>query len=173
MHSGNNDEKNVLGFLKKTIDKGVITATVKSGTYIETNKLKSQIQNLNSELQSMKLSMANAVYQIWLASLKRQEEINNGCTTIDESKDIIAIQQEEIKNSCFAINEKENMKKALYQEIDTIKNNEKAVLGEKGEKGEKAVVVKESQPVLVRHCASCGRANNETAKFCARCGNPL
>ena len=51
--------------LKKNIDKGIVSVSVKSSSYLETEKLKAKIDNIKSDSASQLQAMGDQIYQTW------------------------------------------------------------------------------------------------------------
>ena len=49
--------------LKKNIDKGIVSVSVKSSSYLETEKLKAKIDNIKSDSASQLQAMGDQIYQ--------------------------------------------------------------------------------------------------------------
>ena len=55
----------VLGKIKESIDKSLVSVSVKSGTYLETEKLKAKVGNVQEEIHNLKQELGEAIFAQW------------------------------------------------------------------------------------------------------------
>lgn len=152
--------KSYLESIKKEIDKGVLSASVKSSTLLETNKIKSYINNLNSKKETMFKVMGEQIYELYINKELEMDKVNNFCLEILEiDKDI----------------------KSQYLELEKIKKKEEEILGKDSDE----IVCSCGQTLKkdAKFCTSCGEAVAKVcecgtqldvgAKFCTNCGKKV
>ena len=55
----------VLGKIKESIDKSLVSVSVKSGTYLETEKLKAKVGNVQEEIHNLTQELGEATFAQW------------------------------------------------------------------------------------------------------------
>lgn len=129
--------------IKKTLDRGMVSVSVKSGTYLEIEKLKTKAENAAVRMNTAASEMGAAVYDQWKNGSVSMEYIENVCTNIKGMEDEIGGYQSQIR--------------MLEQEKARILGGD--VQGAGGKPAEKV--------------CTCGCVNQAEARFCAGCGKPL
>lgn len=135
----------MLGKIKECIDKGIVSVSVKSGTYLESEKLKAKMENNEAKLKAVSLELGMAIYEQWKNGGIDAEYLEHVC------EDMKAIEEENIR---------------FYRQIEALEQEKAKILGEGGTDKE---TVADSNRIV----CSCGYANSEGGKFCVQCGKPL
>ncbi|MCC8024830.1 MAG: zinc ribbon domain-containing protein [Clostridium sp.] len=135
----------MLGKIKESIDKGLVSVSVKSGTYLETEKLKAKVNHVQDEIRSLKLEMGEKLYEQWKSGNVEAAYIDMTCRTLkDKEEEILQYQKQ----------------------IDEITLEKEKILG-----GENRA---EAAPALQGGLqCSCGKVNVPGARFCKGCGKKL
>lgn len=129
---------------KRTLEKGITTLNVKTNNFMEESKCKTYIATLEKEINTLKLSIGNSVYDNWTNS----EDVMNG-----------------IEEFLQKIKEKEQEIAAQEEKIKQLAEEEKQIFGVAD--GQAAV----SEDTV--YCSQCGAPNAANFKFCVKCGTPL
>lgn len=129
--------------LKEGFSKGLATINLKTSNFMETNKLKTHITTLETEIEKLKTSVGETLYQLW-----SKEEIS-----VDECIPLL----ENIQKKYDTIVE-------LKKEIESLEEKEKEILGSSS--GTEHVNANQ------KFCTKCGNPLLDNAKFCTKCGNP-
>lgn len=129
--------------LKDMLSKGVTSVNVKTSNFMEINKIKTYINTLQDEINSLEKTIGNKTYQMWSIG----------------AFDIGTIEPEltKIKANFEEINNQEIKIKEIEAEADRILGN----MDSAPDLSDKIV------------CPSCGRANGLDSKFCVGCGTQL
>ncbi len=135
----------MLGKIKESIDKSLVSVSVKSGTYLETEKLKAKVGNVKDEIHSLKQELGEAVFAQW----------KNG-----------GVNPQTIESACAALSRKEQEIARYQEEIDRITVEKAKILGE--EPRAAAAAAREDGMTC-----SCGKVNAPGARFCKACGKKL
>lgn len=135
----------MFGKLKESIDKGIVSVSVKSSTYLEIEKLKTKAGNTAGKMDIAASEMGAAVYGQWKDGSVNMEYIETVCTHMKELEDEIAGYQAQIGQ--------------LEQEKAKILGGGGMVPGTAG-RGNGIT-------------CECGCVNEQEAKFCISCGKPL
>lgn len=135
----------MLGKIKESIDKGLVSVSVKSGTYLETEKLKAKVSHVQEEIRNLKMEMGEKVYGQWKGG------------TVDASY---------IDMTCGVIQGKEEEIAQYQKQIDEITLEKEKILG-----GENRTETG-TAPAGGIQC-SCGKVNAPGARFCKGCGRKL
>ena len=134
----------MLGKIKESIDKSLVSVSVKSGTYLETEKLKAKVGNVQEEIHNLKQELGEAIFAQW----------KNG-----------GVNPQTIESACAALNRKEAEIAGYQAQIDQITLEKARILGEElnpAATGREGGVT-----------CSCGKVNAPGAKFCKACGKKL
>lgn len=134
----------VLGKIKESIDKSLVSVSVKSGTYLETEKLKAKVGNVQEEIHNLKQELGEAIFAQW----------KNG-----------GVNPQTIESACAALNRKEAEIAGYQAQIDQITLEKARILGEELKP---AATGREGGVTC-----SCGKVNAPGAKFCKACGKKL
>lgn len=135
----------MFGKIKESIDKGIVSVSVKSSTYLEIEKLKTKVRNTAGKMDIAASEMGAAVYSQWKDGSVNMEYIGTVCTHIKELEEEIAGYQAQIGQ--------------LEQEKAQILGGDGTVAGAAG-RGNGITCV-------------CGCVNEQEARFCINCGKPL
>lgn len=129
--------------LKDMLSKGVASVNVKTSNFMETNKIKTYINTLQDEINTIQNNIGVKTYQMWSAG----------------EFDISKIEQElvKIKTNYEEITNQEIKIKEIEAEANKILGNQESVQ----DLSDKIV------------CPSCGRANGKDSRFCVSCGTKL
>lgn len=169
----------MFGKIKESIDKGIVSVSVKSSTYLEIEKLKTKVGNTAGKMDIAASEMGAAVYSQWKSGSVNMEYIGTVCTYIKELEEEIAVYQAQIGQ--------------LEQEKVKILGGDEAVPGTAGcgngitcacgyvnEQGARFCIncgkplLKSEEPEdTTRACPSCGIEVERGARFCCGCGKPL
>lgn len=129
---------------KSTLEKGITTLNVKTNNFMEESKCKTYIATLEKEINALKLSIGNSVYDNWT----NNEDVMNG-----------------IEEFLQKIKEKEQEIRVQEERIRQLSVEEKQILGVTDDRtgmAEDAV-----------YCSQCGAKNASNFKFCVKCGASL
>lgn len=135
----------MLGRLKESIDKGIVSMSVKSSTYMETEKLKAKSGNVTEKMEVIIHELGAGVYGQWKAGT-----IDNGY----------------IEQVCLRLKGLEDTVMEYQKQIEDLEREKEKILTGDTEDGYLA-----GQEGAVR-CV-CGRWNPPEAKFCTGCGKTL
>lgn len=131
----------VLGKIKESIDKSLVSVSVKSGTYLETEKLKAKVGNVQEEIHNLKQELGEAIFAQW----------KNG-----------GVNPQTIESACAALNRKEAEIAGYQAQIDQITLEKARILGEELKP---AATGREGGVTC-----SCGKVNAPGAKFARPAG---
>ncbi len=166
--------------LKKNIDKSLVSVSVKSATYLESEKLKAKISNIQEENTAKLTEMGNQLYAVW----KENGQIDTAyitevCKNVQENEAEIAVYEDKIAELAA---EKEKI-------LNTGANNAQAeqqvkaggimcACGHVNDEGAKfckicGAKIELPQPKVKKICPHCQAEIEEDAKFCAECGSPV
>lgn len=134
----------MLGKIKESIDKSLVSVSVKSGTYLETEKLKAKVGNVQEEIHNLKQELGEAIFAQW----------KNG-----------GVNPQTIESACAALNRKEAEIAGYQAQIDQITREKARILGEELKP---AAAGREGGVTC-----SCGKVNAPGARFCKACGKKL
>lgn len=164
----------MFGRIKDSIDKGIISMSVKSSTYVETEKLKTKVENTAGKIKAASTEMGAAVYEQWKAG---------------------AVKMDYVETMCGHMKEMENEIAGYQAQIDKLEQEKAKILG--ADESTEIGIVKIctcgcANGSAAKFCVQCGKTlkgtNNQTknevcpvcgmerepgAKFCVGCGNPL
>lgn len=155
--------------IKKTIDRGVVTAGVQSTTYLESSKLRSMIERVQGSIQQAKIEMGNTIYDNWKNGAENAAYIDGVCANIRKMEEEIEGYEAQIA--------------ALQAEKDRVLNGTPTTVQPEGivcscgqvNSPDAKFCSGCGKPVEVpaqtgRVCANCGAEVSEGALFCANCG---
>lgn len=162
----------MLGRIKDSIDKGIVSVSVKSSTYLETEKLKTKVENITGKIKAASTEMGAAVYEQWKAG---------------------AVKMDYIETMCGHMKEMENEIAGYQTQIDKLEQEKAKILGEEHSKAGGCPCtcgyVNEPGAKFCVHCGNplsgpgklneqkkclvCGMEVESEARFCMGCGNPL
>ena len=131
--------------LKKNIDKGIVSVSVKSSTYLEGEKLKAKISNSREEIEGDLKRMGKQVYQTW-----KEKGI------VDEAY---------VAEVCRCMLEKENEAESYEDQRQQLEAEKEKILKKAGKPEE----IHSEEGIL----CTCGSSNEVGAKFCRTCGRKL
>lgn len=152
--------------IKKTIDRGVVTAGVQSTTYLESSKLRSMIDRVQESIQQAKIEMGNTVYANWRNGAENMAYIEGVCANIRKL-------EEEIEGYEAQIAELQAEKERVLN--GAVAAPEKGIVCSCGQvNGPDAKFCsgcgKPVEAPAKRVCVSCGAELSEGAMFCQNCG---
>lgn len=130
--------------IKNSFSKGLTTINVKASNFMEENKLKTYITTLETEIEQLKKSVGEKVYQ--------------GYVNQDFALDNVQAELDEIKEKYVQIQK-------TTTEIEGLSMREKEILGKA------SVAGAELESTLF--CSQCGAGCKAGYKFCEKCGNKL
>lgn len=130
--------------IKDSFSKGLTTINVKASNFMEENKLRTYIATLETEIEKLKYSVGEKVYQ--------------GYTNQDFMLENVQPELDEIKEKYAQIQK-------ITLEIEELTTREREILG----KGDSASTVSEG----IMFCNMCGTPYKKGHKFCEKCGNKL
>jgi len=144
--------------LKKTIDRGIVSAGVQSTTYLETGKLRSKIDNLENAIAQIKIELGQTVYDNWKNGADNTACIKGVGNRIQSLEKEIAGYQAKIQE---LLAEKERI---IAGGVNALATGCLCSCGQRNEQGAK-------------FCICCGKeiasATENNAAFCLNCGTPL
>lgn len=81
--------------IKNTIDKGVTVVSVKSGTFIEINKLNALIENYQKEISELSENLGKSIYEQWTKDEINYKMVETRCEVIKEKyEEIIKLEEQ-------------------------------------------------------------------------------
>ena len=129
--------------VKAGIIRGILSASVNSGTYLEIEKIKGKISNEEKSIETSIVELGQLVYEKWTIEQLDISELEERCRSIAEKqKNILAFQEE-------------------IQRLEVEKNR---ILGKENST---------NSAVSTIPCAKCGTQNPASGKFCLQCGAEL
>lgn len=131
--------------IKDSIDRGIVSVSVKSSTYLGVEKLKTKVENVTIELGNAAAEMGAAVYEQWKAG---------------------AVSMEYVENVCGHMKKLEEEIEEYQRQIQELEKEKQKILGGEGQGNVKQT--EEQNNVCV-----CGLRNEAGARFCIQCGKPL
>lgn len=165
--------------IKESIDKGIVSVSVKSSTYLEIEKLKTKAGNTAGKMDIAASEMGAAVYGQWKDGSVNMEYIETVCTHMRELEDEIAGYQAQI-------GQLEQEKAKILGGDGTVAGAAKNCNGIACECGcvneqgarfcvscGKLLLKPEEKVQTTRICPSCGMEVEAGARFCCGCGKPL
>ena len=72
----------MLGKIKESIDKSLVSVSVKSGTYLETEKLKAKVGNVQEEIHNLKQELGEAIFAQWKNGGVNPQTIESACAAL-------------------------------------------------------------------------------------------
>lgn len=136
--------------LKSSINRGVTAINVKTSSSMEKARLKTQIENVQNEVQRMINAIGEAMYIMY-------EKGDEDYHRLDEHLAMIQQKKAEIV--------------ALQQEINAVDERSNQILGSAAQDN---VAVPAAPVAMVNSlCPNCGTPFSEGARFCRKCGNKL
>lgn len=135
----------MFGKIKESLDKGIITVSVKSSTYLEIEKLKTKVGNVTEKMNLASSEMGRAIYTQW-----KSGDVDQGY----------------IEAVCGQMREMEEEIEGYQNQIEGLEQEKNKILGKGGTERERP----EADNGVA--CA-CGCLNDAGARFCMQCGNEL
>lgn len=135
----------MFGKLKENLDKGIVSVSVKSSTYLEVEKLKTKAGNVLEKMKMASSEMGEAVYNQWKSG---------------------GIDQGYIEAVCSQIKEMEDEVEGYRNQIKELEHEKDKILGKGGTEPERA-------ETLSGIFCDCGCQNESGARFCMQCGKEL
>lgn len=83
--------------IKSTIDKGVTVVSVKSGTFIEMNKINALIENHQKEINELSENLGKSIYEQWAKEAIDYKMVGTRCAVMKEKYEEIAKLEEQKK----------------------------------------------------------------------------
>lgn len=143
--------------IKNSFSKGLTVLNVKTSTFLELNKIKTYISNLNEEIAGLKREIGELVYQEWAQTGQvTSGAIEERLLGIQSRLETIRQQEEEAER----INQKE---KQILGSQDTAQAQPQEVL--------QSPDANSQNPVLT--CPNCGNTYETAPKFCRKCGTRM
>lgn len=129
--------------VKVGINKGILSASVRSGTYLEIEKVKGKIGIEKKAVESALDELGRNLYQHWKEGTLDNLDINQYCMNIEMH----------------------------FANIDSFQLDIKSLEEEKNKiLGKDSVLAREAQRVV---CSKCGNLAPTNGKFCLQCGEEL
>lgn len=129
--------------VKAGINKGILSASVSSGTYLEIEKIKGKIENEKKAVENALDVLGRNLYQHWKEKTLESLDIDQHCMNIESHYANIYSFQLHIKR--------------LEEEKNKIL-------------GKDCTLVTETQQII---CSKCGNPTPKNGKFCLQCGDEL
>ena len=83
--------------IKDSIDRGIVSVSVKSSTYLGVEKLKTKAENVSAEIGNAAAEMGAAVYEQWKAGAVSMEYVENVCGHMKKLEEEIQEYQKQIQ----------------------------------------------------------------------------
>lgn len=159
--------------VKKTIDRGVATVSVRSNEFIEITKLKTQNSNLEKEMDFMKQQLGAAYFNQWKTDQIEEFSLGDLCKEIKEKEDLVISNLEKIE-SLQRQNEQilgsQSQNDGILCNCGKINTSTAKFCISCGNKLEEKFQAPVIEAVDMKSCI-CGNMVKKTAKFCSKCGN--
>lgn len=159
--------------IKKGIDRGIVSASVQSTTYIEVGKLRSKIDHVNDSIQQTKVELGQTVYANWRNGVDNTTYIEEVCNSIRRL-------EQEIEGYEAQIAELQAEKERVLSGAGVTSVETNGVLCSCGQRNGadakfcigcgKPVEVAPHQVSTARFCGGCGSPLSAEAVFCPNCG---
>ena len=141
--------------IKEMFSKGITTINLKTSNFVEENKIKTYISNLETAINESYHAIGRQLYEQW----------RTGNVEMESFLPLI----NDISNKYSEID-------AQMKQIDALREEEKNILGRQNEVLEaQGNVEPQSGDVSgeMVFCSKCGTKNQAGSKFCMHCGNSL
>lgn len=136
---------------KTSITKGVAALNVKTSVFLETAKIKTQINTLENEIKNLKSEIGDKTFWDWKNQIFDLANIQDALQLILQKVEKIEI---------------------LRQAIIKLENQQKEVFGEKtSNTGNTMLSVNNEENRFV--CSKCQSLYSSPTKFCRKCGNRM
>ena len=156
--------------LKRSIDRGIVSAGVQSTTYLETGKLRSKIENLESIISQVNTELGQTVYANWKIGADNTAHIEGIC------KRIRSLEQE-IEGFQARINElQQERDQILHGGVSMAETGCVCTCGQRNEPDAKFCigcgkpVEQLTEQSTLKFCTNCGAEVADDARFCTNCG---
>lgn len=154
--------------IKNSFSKGLTVLNVKTSTFLELNKIKTYISNLNEEIAVIKKEIGEMVYQEWAKTGQvTTEYIEIKLQGIQNRMEIIRQQEEEAER----INQKEKQILGAQDTPQTQMQPQQQQLQSPNQYQEAAQPQADQE--LVFKCPGCGQDYDTAPKFCRKCGTRM
>lgn len=151
--------------IKNSFSKGLTVLNVKTSTFLELNKIKTYISNLNEEIAGLKREIGELVYQEWAQTGQvTSGAIEERLLGIQSRIETIKQQEEEAER----INQKE---KQILGSQDTAQPQPQAQIQAQPQEVLQSPDADSQNPVLT--CPNCGNTYETAPKFCRKCGTRM
>lgn len=163
----------MLGRIKDSIDKGIVSMSVKSSTYLETEKLKTKVENTTGKIKAASMEMGAAVYEQWKVGAVKMDYIETMCGHMKEMENEIAGYQAQIDKL------EQEKAKILGEEENSKAGGCICTCGYRSEPGANFCVhcgkplPEPGKSSEQKKCPVCGMDAESDARFCIGCGNPF
>lgn len=133
---------------KSSLNRGVTTLTLKTSSSLEKVKIKTHIDSINAEIETLIVNIGENAYELWE----------------NQSTDYAAL-----NTKCEQIKQKIEARTQLETEFESIDERDSEILGANAEK----TVDQSAASSDALTCSGCGEVYQTAAKFCRKCGTPL
>ena len=154
----------LFGKIKGSIDKSVATVSIKSSEFVEITKFKTQIANLEKEIEELQRTVGKGYYRKWNTGDADMAEIDEVCALIKAKEDEIEGCKQEIENL-------QNENKKILNSEDSVKCPNCGAANKEDAKFCAGCGTKLIEDDMV--FCQCGAKVKATAKFCPACGNAM
>lgn len=158
--------------IKKTIDRGIVSAGVQSTTFLETGKLRSKIDHVNDSIQQIKVELGQTVYANWKSGADNTAYIEEVCGSIRK------LEQENEGYEAQIAELQAEKERVLFGAAAPVEAS--GVLCSCGQRNGadakfcvgcgKPVEAAPPQESTARFCGGCGSSLSAEAVFCPNCG---
>ncbi|WP_101876538.1 zinc ribbon domain-containing protein [Lachnoclostridium edouardi] len=162
--------------VKKGINKGLLSASVISSTYLEIGKIKGKMEKEKEEINQCFSELGNQIYELWKADSMDMSVIDNICKKIQSKETAVETYVQEI------VRLEEEKERVLKKEnrLDTETYIRCQTCGGKNARDGKFCVqcgsalpnISQDEEDNKKTC-SCGAVCGSDAKFCTVCGKLL
>lgn len=128
---------------KSTVDRSIAVVSVKTASSVEKSKIKTRIENFNEVAEKLTMEVGGDAYDLYIAGEADFSRLNEKFEAIREKR--LEIEK-------------------LTEELDSIDERDKQVLGESAK-------AQAAQDSII--CPGCGASFTEPVKFCRNCGTKI
>ena len=155
--------------IKKSIDRGIVSAGVQSSTYLETGKLRSKIDHLENAISQIKVELGQTVYANW------KNGADNTAYIEDVGNRIRGLEQEIEDYQTKILELQAEKDRIISGGTVEVQGTLICSCGQRNSADAKFCTgcgkpVEQTAEQTGNFCANCGAVVSVDAKFCTNCG---